>query len=73
MAATSPRLNPNQLLKPTDPAPELALREAVRLLTQLVREASFVEAHILPLLHEQSRRAEGWYLAPTYQSQDNSY
>src|SRR3954451_21536429 len=56
------------------PRPGAGPRDAVPLrLAQLVRKAAFVEAYFLPLLSEEARRAEGWYVAHTYGSQDNSY
>jgi predicted metal-dependent enzyme (double-stranded beta helix superfamily) len=40
--------------------PELALRQAVPVLSRLVRDSVFLDSHILPLLDEP---AEDWYVA----------
>jgi predicted metal-dependent enzyme (double-stranded beta helix superfamily) len=53
-------------------APELALREAAPYLTHLVRNPTFLDAHVLPLL-EEARRAEDCYVAQRYDGKDGSY
>ena len=52
--------------------PELALREVTSFLAHLVRDAAFLDAHILPLL-EEAREAEEWYVGHRYDDQDGSY
>jgi predicted metal-dependent enzyme (double-stranded beta helix superfamily) len=42
--------------------PKLALREAVPVLSRLVRDPDFLESHVLPLL-EEAGRADNWYVA----------
>jgi predicted metal-dependent enzyme (double-stranded beta helix superfamily) len=56
--------NPNAL------PPELALREAVPILSRLVRDPGFLDSHVLPLL-EETGRAEDWYVA--FRRDDHSY
>ena len=51
---------------------ELALQRAVPFLAHLVRDPSFLDTHLLPLL-EEARRAEDWYVAHRYDAQDDSY
>jgi hypothetical protein len=41
---------------------ELALREAVPVLSRLARDPSFLDSHVLPLL-EEAGRAGDWYVA----------
>lgn len=52
--------------------PELALREAAPFLAHLVRNLTFLDAHILPLF-EEAKEAEDWYVAHRYDGQDRSY
>jgi hypothetical protein len=52
--------------------PELALREAIPSLSRLVRDPSFLDSHVLPLLDE-AGRAEDWYVAYRNDSPDRSY
>ena len=49
--------------------PEMALRDAVPVLSRLVRDRDFLDSHILPLL-EEAGRAEDWYVA--YRHEDHS-
>ncbi len=53
-------------------APELALRAAVPMLAHLAKDAAFLNTHVLPLL-EAASESEDWYVAHTYEGQDNSY
>jgi len=41
---------------------KLTLREAVPVLSRLVRDPNFVDSHVLPLL-EKARKAKDWYVA----------
>ena len=62
----------SELPRLSDLTPELALREAAPFLANLVRDPTFLDAHILPLLKE-ARGAEEWYVAHRYDGQDSSY
>jgi predicted metal-dependent enzyme (double-stranded beta helix superfamily) len=42
--------------------PDLTLREAVPVLSRLVRDSNFLDSHVLPLMDE-AGRAEDWYVA----------
>ena len=42
--------------------PELALQEAIPVLSRLVKDPEFLDSHVLPLL-EEAGRAEDWYVA----------
>ncbi|MDQ3910958.1 MAG: cysteine dioxygenase family protein [Actinomycetota bacterium] len=53
---------------PTEPA----LRGAVALLTRLVKQRSFLEKYILPLL-EEAEEADEWYVAHCCEGEDGSY
>ena len=50
--------------------PELTLQEAVPMLSRLVSDPDFLEAHVLPLL-EEAGRAKDWYVA--YRQGDRSH
>jgi predicted metal-dependent enzyme (double-stranded beta helix superfamily) len=52
--------------------PELALREAIPVLSRLVRDPTFLDSHVLPFL-EEAGRAEHWYVAYRYDDPDSSY
>jgi len=52
--------------------PELALRDAIPVLSRLVRDSDFLDSHILPLL-EEARRAKDWYVAYRHDDPDCSY
>jgi predicted metal-dependent enzyme (double-stranded beta helix superfamily) len=52
--------------------PELALREAIPVLSRLVRDPGFLDSHVLPLLKE-AGRAEDWYVAYRQDGPDGSY
>jgi predicted metal-dependent enzyme (double-stranded beta helix superfamily) len=69
---TLPALDTNELEKLSNLPTELALQGAAPLLAQLVRDPSFLDAHVLPLL-EEARRVEDWYVAHRYDAQDGSY
>jgi predicted metal-dependent enzyme (double-stranded beta helix superfamily) len=51
--------------------PELALREAIPVLSRLVRDPGFLESRVLPLL-EEAERAEDWYVAFRRDDPDSS-
>ena len=52
--------------------PELALRDAIPVLSCLVRDSDFLDSHILPLL-EEAGRAKDWYVAYHHDDPDCSY
>jgi hypothetical protein len=53
------------LERPTDLAPALTLRQAVRLLAHLARDPAFLDVYVFPLL-EGVRSADDWYVARIY-------
>jgi predicted metal-dependent enzyme (double-stranded beta helix superfamily) len=57
---------------PYVPTLEPALREAVPVLSRLVRDPDFLDSHVLPLL-EEAGRAEDWYVAYRHDDPDCSY
>ncbi len=67
----SPRLEMSRSEKLSNLLPEPSLQEAVAVLTRLVKDRTFLDAHILPLL-EETRKAENWYAAHIYEGRDGS-
>jgi predicted metal-dependent enzyme (double-stranded beta helix superfamily) len=55
-----------------DVLPEMALREAVTVLSRLVDDPSFLDSHVLPLL-EEAGRADDWYVAYRHDTPDSFY
>jgi predicted metal-dependent enzyme (double-stranded beta helix superfamily) len=53
---------------PSDPT----LQEAVPVLARLVREPTFLDSYVQPLV-EQGERAKDWYVAHCYEDEDGSY
>lgn len=51
--------------------PDLAVREAIPVLSRLVRDPDFLNSHVLPLL-EEAGRAEDWYVAYRHDDPDCS-
>lgn len=70
---TSLALNTNELQKLSELPTELALQQATLFLAHLVKDATFLEAELLPLLEEARRREEGWYVAHSYEGKDASF
>jgi predicted metal-dependent enzyme (double-stranded beta helix superfamily) len=70
--ASSPTLDTNELQKISELPTELALRQAVLFLADLVRDPAFLESQVLPLL-EEVRDGEEWYVAHRCDSEDGSY
>ena len=64
MMSTQGKINPNVLRA------EVALWEAIPLLSSLMNDAAFLGSHVLPLVEE---TAEDWYVAHRHDSQDGSY
>ena len=52
--------------------PELALQEAVPVLSRLVSDPDFLGSHVLPLMDE-AGTAEDWYVAHRHDDPDRSY
>jgi predicted metal-dependent enzyme (double-stranded beta helix superfamily) len=69
---TSLALDTNELQKLSELPTELALRQAAPFLAHLVKDPTFLEAEILPLL-EEARGAEDWYVAHSYEGKDHSF
>jgi predicted metal-dependent enzyme (double-stranded beta helix superfamily) len=70
---TSLALDTNELQKLSELPTELALQRAVPLLVHLVKDPTFLEAEILPLLEEATGTAEDWYVAHSYEGTDHSF
>ncbi len=68
----SPTLEMIRSEKLSNLLPEPSLQQAVAVLARLVKDHTFLDTHILPLL-EEAKKAENWYVAHTYEGQDNSY
>jgi predicted metal-dependent enzyme (double-stranded beta helix superfamily) len=51
---------------------EVALREAIPVLSRLVSDPTFLGSHVLPLL-EKAERAREWYVAYRHDDPDGSY
>jgi predicted metal-dependent enzyme (double-stranded beta helix superfamily) len=63
----------NNLQKLCELPTELALQQASTFLTHLVKDPTFLESEIRPLL-EEARGTEGeWYVAKRYEGEDHSY
>ena len=69
---TLPAPDTSKLEKLSTLPTEVALQEAVPFLAHLVKDPTFLDAHVLPLLQE-ARRVEEWYVAHRYDAQDGSY
>ena len=65
MTFTLDPIAPNVL--PPDPT----LRDAIPMLSRLVRDPEFLQSHVLPLL-EEAGRAEDWYVAYRHDDSDRS-
>jgi Cysteine dioxygenase type I len=72
---TSLALDTNNLQKLCELPTELALRQASAFLGHLVKDPTFVEAEIRPLLEGAGGTGGGggWYMAKRYEGQDHSY
>jgi predicted metal-dependent enzyme (double-stranded beta helix superfamily) len=63
----------NDLQKLSELPTELALQQASPLVAHLVKDPTFLQAEIRPLL-EEARTTEGdWYVAKRYEGEDHSY
>ena len=70
---TSLALDTNELQKLSELPTELALQQAAPFLAHLVKDPTFLEAEILPLLQETRGTEEDWYVAHSYDGKDHSY
>ena len=70
---TSLALDTNELQKLCEPPTELALQQAAPFLAHLVKDPTFLEAEILPLLEVARGTEENWYVAHSYDSKDHSF
>src|SRR5918997_4153087 len=63
----------NELQKLSELPTELALQQAAPFLAHLVKDPTFLEAEILPLLEVARGTEENWYVAHSYRGVDHSY
>ena len=73
MATTSFALDMSELEKLSELPTELALQQAAPFLAHLVKDPTFLEAEILPLLEVARGTEEDWYVANSYDGKDHSY
>ena len=69
---TSVALDMNELQTLSELPTELALQQAAPFLAHLVRDPTFLEAEILPLVKEPRGTEKDWYVARSYESRDHS-
>jgi predicted metal-dependent enzyme (double-stranded beta helix superfamily) len=70
---TLPAVDTNDLQMLSELPTELALQQASPFLAHLVKDPTFLQAEIRPLL-EEARTTEGdWYVAKRYEGEDHSY
>ena len=72
MTTTLPAPDTNKLEKFSNLPTELALQRAASFLAHLVRDPTFLDAYVLPLLQE-ARGVQDWYVADRCDGQDGSY
>ena len=65
-------LDTNELQKLSELPTELALQQAAPFLANLVKDPTFLEAEILPLLDEARGTGEDWFVAQSYEGKDHS-
>jgi predicted metal-dependent enzyme (double-stranded beta helix superfamily) len=70
---TSLALDTNELQMLSELPTELALQDAAPFLAHLVKDPTFLEAEILPLLDEVRGTEEDWYVAHSYEGRDHSF
>jgi predicted metal-dependent enzyme (double-stranded beta helix superfamily) len=73
LATTSFALDMSELENLSELPTELALQQAAPFLAHLVKDPTFLEAEILPLLKEARGTEEDWYVAHSYEGKDHSY
>ena len=70
---TSLALDTNELQMLSELPTELVLQDAAPFLAHLVKDPTFLEAEILPLLDEVRGTEEDWYVAHSYEGKDDSF
>jgi predicted metal-dependent enzyme (double-stranded beta helix superfamily) len=70
---TSLALDTNELQKLSELPTELALQQAAPFLAHLVKDPTFLEAEILPLLEVARGTEANWYVAHSYRGVNHSY
>ena len=70
---TSLALDTNELQMLSELPTELALQDAAPFLAHLVKDPTFLEAEILPLLDERRGTEEAWYVAHSYEGRDHTF
>jgi predicted metal-dependent enzyme (double-stranded beta helix superfamily) len=70
---TLPAVDTNNLQKLSELPTELALQQAAPFLAHLVKDPTFLEAEICPLLEAARSTEGGWYVAKRYEGEDHSY
>ena len=70
---TSMALDTNELQMLSELPTELALQDAAPFLAHLVKDPTFLEAEIFPLLDEVRGTEEDWYVAHSYEGRDHSF
>jgi predicted metal-dependent enzyme (double-stranded beta helix superfamily) len=65
-------LDSNELQKLSELPTELALQQAAPFLANLVKDPTFLEAEILPLLDEARGTGEDWFVAHSHEGKDHS-
>ena len=70
---TSLALDTNELQMLSELPTELALQDAAPFLARLVKNPTFLEAEIFPLLEEVRGTEEDWYVAHSYEGRDHSF
>jgi predicted metal-dependent enzyme (double-stranded beta helix superfamily) len=73
MVTTSFAPEMSELEKLSELPTELALQQAAPLLAHLVKDPTFLEAEILPLLEVARGTEENWYVAHSYRGVDHFY
>jgi predicted metal-dependent enzyme (double-stranded beta helix superfamily) len=73
LATTSFALDLSELENLSELPTDLALQQAAPCLAHLVKDPTFLEAEILPLLKEARGTEEDWYVAHSYEGKDHSY
>jgi predicted metal-dependent enzyme (double-stranded beta helix superfamily) len=63
----------DELQKLSELPTELALQQAAPFMARLVKDPTFLEAEILPLLQEARAREEAWYVAHSFEGKDDSF
>ena len=70
---TSVAPDTTELQKLSELPTDLALQRAAPFLAHLVRDPTFLEAEIIPLLEEPRGTETDWYVARSYKSRDRSF